>query len=109
MEEFRRSESEFKNDDVTVQFKIAHSVFNILTSGLSHDFIMIDELFNKKERTKGDWNSEWIVGEMFGATIFGFCMPIFFLILFVTLCDGLYVQRVLSSTIGVLVKLVSEG
>ncbi|KAK2947545.1 hypothetical protein BLNAU_17511 [Blattamonas nauphoetae] len=32
MEEFRRCESEFKNGDETVPFKIAHSVFNILTS-----------------------------------------------------------------------------
>ncbi|KAK2941636.1 hypothetical protein BLNAU_23443 [Blattamonas nauphoetae] len=32
MEEFRRCESEFKNGDETVHFKIAHSVFNILTS-----------------------------------------------------------------------------
>ncbi|KAK2944173.1 hypothetical protein BLNAU_20920 [Blattamonas nauphoetae] len=41
MEEFGRCESGFKNGDETVQFKIAHSVFNILTSGLSHDFNMI--------------------------------------------------------------------
>ncbi|KAK2947584.1 hypothetical protein BLNAU_17489 [Blattamonas nauphoetae] len=32
MEEFRRCESEFKNGDETVQFKIAHSVLTILTS-----------------------------------------------------------------------------
>ncbi|KAK2956543.1 hypothetical protein BLNAU_8383 [Blattamonas nauphoetae] len=32
MEEFRRCESEFKNGDETVQFKITHSVITILTS-----------------------------------------------------------------------------
>ncbi|KAK2958724.1 hypothetical protein BLNAU_6227 [Blattamonas nauphoetae] len=47
VEEFRRCESEFKNGDETVQFKIAHSEFNILTTG--------EEVgdFGKREKTTG--------------------------------------------------------